>query len=203
MRLCRLLLLSAMFAAAGAAAANTAPLRPDEARRFVAGKLFSYSCFDGTRGVGRIYADGAVVGTMQAPGKPARFVAMPVGTIKVTSSSICASVRGSMFEPCFDVVQTSRTSFRGSISGLGFAYCDFVRRDPRVEMTSGTRAEPPKLRPTTTGAATQAAPTVVPATPQPTLAPGKAASAVTSQNLPPPSAAEVSAPVQAAVVTLE
>lgn len=204
MRLCRLLLLSAMFTAAGAVAANAAPLRPDEAKRFVAGKLFSYTCFDGTRGVGRIYADGAVVGTMQAPGKPARFVAMPVGTIKVTSSSICASLRGSLFEPCFDLVQTSRTSFRGSISGLGFAYCDFVRRDPRVEMTSGARdATPPKLRPTASGAATQAAPTAVPATPQPALAPEKAAPAVTSQNLPPPSAAEVSAPVQSAVVTLE
>jgi len=192
-----------MFAAAGAVAANAAPLRPDEAKRFVAGKLFSYTCFDGTRGVGRIYADGAVVGTMQAPGKPARFVAMPVGTIKVTSSSICASLRGSLFEPCFDLVQTSRTSFRGSISGLGFAYCDFVRRDPRVEMTSGARAAPLKLRPTTAGSATQSAPAVVPATPQPTLAPDKAAPSVTSEKLPPPSAAEVSAPVQSAVVTLE
>jgi hypothetical protein len=31
-----------------------------EARQFVVGKLFSYTCFDGTRGVARVHADGSV-----------------------------------------------------------------------------------------------------------------------------------------------
>lgn len=107
------------------------PLRPEEAKRFVAGKVFSYSCFDGTRGLGRIYADGSVIGTIQMPGKEARFIAMPTGTIRVSSTSICTSLRGALFQPCFEVVQTSSKSFRGSVSGLGFAYCDFVQHNPR------------------------------------------------------------------------
>jgi hypothetical protein len=203
MRMCRLILLTVVLALAAAVVAKAGPLRPDEAKRFVAGKLFAYNCFDGTRGVGRIYADGAVVGTLQAPGKPTRFVAMPIGTIRITSTSICASLRSALFEPCFDVVQTSRTSFRGSISGLGFAYCDFVRRDPRVELTGGARAAPLRLRPTAAGSATQSAPVAVPAKPQPELVPDKATPKAAPEKRPSPSAAEVSAPVQSAVVTYE
>ena len=30
----------------------------EEARRFVIGKLFTYSCFEGTRGQGRVLPDG-------------------------------------------------------------------------------------------------------------------------------------------------
>jgi hypothetical protein len=36
-----------------------------EARTFVVGKLFSYQCFEGTRGAGRIMENGAVAGTIQ------------------------------------------------------------------------------------------------------------------------------------------
>lgn len=134
MRKFRLLMLSVALVTTGvvtATAANAGQLRPDEARRFVAGKLFSYTCFDGTSGMGRIHADGSVIGTIQTRGRAARFVAMPQGTIQVTSNSICASLRGSMIQPCFNVEQTSSISFRGSVSGLGFAYCDFVRYNPR------------------------------------------------------------------------
>ena len=44
-------------------------MKPDEARRFVVGKPFSFNCFDGTVGAGRISADGSVAGTVrfQAP----------------------------------------------------------------------------------------------------------------------------------------
>lgn len=136
-------MLSIALATAGAVAATVAvagPLRPDEAKRFVAGKLFSYTCFDGTSGMGRIHADGSVIGTMQARGGAPRFVAMPSGTIRVSSSSICASLRGSLIQPCFDVVQTSSASFRGSVSGLGFAYCDFVRHNPRQNIRRPQRA---------------------------------------------------------------
>lgn len=121
-------------------------LKPEEARRFVAGKLFSYRCFDGTTGMGRISHDGAVAGTMRLSGKGAeRYMVLPANTLQVRGQSICASVKGLMFEPCFNVVRTSSRSFRGSIAGFNFAYCDFVRRNGRSEVvrTSATR---PALR---------------------------------------------------------
>jgi hypothetical protein len=37
---------------------------PEQARAFVVGKVFSYTCFEGTSGVGRIFPDGSVVGTI-------------------------------------------------------------------------------------------------------------------------------------------
>jgi hypothetical protein len=40
-------------------------LNADAARGFVVGKLFAFNCFDGSRGAGRIYGDGSVVGTIQ------------------------------------------------------------------------------------------------------------------------------------------
>ena len=43
----------------GAMPAQAGDMRADEARRFVAGKLFAYSCFEGTRGAGRIFNDGS------------------------------------------------------------------------------------------------------------------------------------------------
>ena len=112
-------------------------LKPTEAKRFIAGKYFSYSCFEGTTGAGRINADGSVVGTIQVRGSgPVRLVALPTGTIRVQPDSICASLRGMPFQPCFTIQQTDARSFRGALSGLGFAYCDFIRHNPRLEITS-------------------------------------------------------------------
>jgi hypothetical protein len=116
------------------APAAAAEMRPDEAKRFIAGKLFSYTCFDGTKGAGRIHADGSVVGTMQVNSGRMRFVAMPAGTIKLSSDSICASLPRAIIQPCFNVVQTSPSSFRGSLKALSFAYCDFVRHNPRMDL---------------------------------------------------------------------
>jgi hypothetical protein len=39
-------------------------------------------------------------------------------------------------EPCFNVDRTDQQSFRGSVSGLPFAYCDFVRRGPGTRTPS-------------------------------------------------------------------
>jgi hypothetical protein len=121
------------------APAAAAELKPDEARRFIAGKLFSYTCFDGTRGAGRIFADGSVVGTMQVNSGRVRFVALPAGTIRLTSDSICASLPRALFQPCFNVEKTSANSFRGSLRAFSFAYCDFVRHNPRLDLA---RSEP-------------------------------------------------------------
>jgi hypothetical protein len=101
-----------------------------EARAFVVGKLFTYQCFEGTRGAGRIMESGAVAGTVQFRGNGAtRYAMLPHNTIRVVGDRVCASVKGVPFEPCFNLIKTSHNSFRGSVSGMGFAYCDFVRRD--------------------------------------------------------------------------
>jgi hypothetical protein len=106
----------------------------EEARRFVAGKLFSYECFEGTRGVGRIYADGSVVGSIQFQGSgPVRYAHLPAGTLHVKNESICASLRGLPISPCFTLDKTSETSFRGAIYGMGFASCNFTRHSTHAE----------------------------------------------------------------------
>jgi len=140
-----ILILAAVVAAMPAAAGE---LRPEEAKHFIAGKHFSYSCFEGTAGTGRINADGSVAGTIQMRGSgPTHFVALPAGTVRVQPDSICASVRGMWFQPCFAVYQTGTKSFRGSISGLSFAYCDFTRRNPRLEISAPQPPSPPASAP--------------------------------------------------------
>jgi hypothetical protein len=115
----------ATLLAASLACAET--LSPDAARRFVAGKLFAFNCFDGSRGAGRIYGDGSVIGTVQFRGAgPVRSVWLPAGTLKVRGEAVCASLRGMAFEPCFHLEKLDERSFRGS--WMGFAYCDFTRR---------------------------------------------------------------------------
>jgi hypothetical protein len=117
----------------GAASAVAEELAPEQARAFVVGKLFSYTCFDGTVGMGRVFSDGSVVGTIRPGGQSqVRFAALPAGTIKVSSNSVCAHLAGLPIEPCFRVQRLDYRSFRGSISGLSFAYCDFYQRNPRT-----------------------------------------------------------------------
>src|SRR5262249_26262492 len=111
----------------------TAPTAAEEmsasqAHRFVAGKLFEVSCFDGTRALGRIDGDGAVIGSIQLRGTgPERSASLPAGTLKIHGAAVCASLRGIPFEPCFKLDRTSDHSFRGSVVGLGYAYCDFAQ----------------------------------------------------------------------------
>lgn len=112
-------------------------LRPEEAKRFIAGKLFAFNCFEGTRGAGRIQADGSVAGSIQIGGSgPMRQVRLPAGTLQVKPEAVCASMKGLPFQPCFNLQKTDKASFRGSISGLGFAYCDFNRKSGRVDLAS-------------------------------------------------------------------
>jgi hypothetical protein len=107
-------------------------LNVESARQFVLGKLFAFNCFEGTRGAGRIYSDGSVAGTVQFGGSgPVRFVVLPAGTVRAQGEAVCASVNGIPFQPCFNLDKTDPQSFRGSVSGLRFAYCDFTRRNNR------------------------------------------------------------------------
>src|SRR5262249_53282651 len=119
--------------------ATAAEMKPEDAKRFVSRQLFSYTCFEGTTGQGRIHADGSIIGTISIRGTaPPRYVVLPANTIRIQPDSICASVRGVAFQPCFNVQMTSQSSFRGSLSGFGFAYCDFVRVNSRVQMAKST-----------------------------------------------------------------
>ena len=123
----------ALAALAAVIPAEAGELRPEQAKAFVAGKMFAYTCFEGTTGAGRIMADGSVVGTIRVRGTgPMHYVTLPPNTIRVNQAGICASVRGLPMEPCFNVYQVDNNRFRGSLAGMSFAYCDFVRRDGRV-----------------------------------------------------------------------
>src|SRR5215510_5094769 len=111
--LTRLAMVVLILLAAGSAFAES--LTPEAARRFVAGKLFAFNCFDGSRGTGRIYGDGSVIGTIQSRGVgPMRAVWLPAGTLVVKGESVCASLKGMPFEPCFNLDKIDDRSFRGS-----------------------------------------------------------------------------------------
>ena len=104
-------------------------LKADAAQRFVMGKFFEFSCFDGSRGAGRIYGDGSVIGTIQIHGTgPVQSVSLPSGTLKIKGEAICASLERMPIQPCFNVNKVDDQRFRGSVLGLNFAYCDFTRR---------------------------------------------------------------------------
>src|SRR5437764_14507603 len=102
-----------------AISARAEVLSPEAARRFVTGKLFAFNCFDGSRGAGRIYGDGSVVGTIQLQGSgPVDSIRLPARTLQVKGEAVCALLSGIPIEPCFNLNRTNDQSFRGSISGL-------------------------------------------------------------------------------------
>jgi hypothetical protein len=112
-------------------------MKADEARKFVVGKLFTYNCFEGTKGAGRINHDGSVAGTIQFQGSgPVRYAVLPANTLRTKGEQVCASLKGLPFEPCFNLQKTSGESFRGSVSGMTFAACEFKRRGGRAEFAN-------------------------------------------------------------------
>jgi hypothetical protein len=116
-------------------------LGPDQARAFIVDKLLEYSCFDGTTGRGRIFPDGSVVGTIQVRDQ-VRFASLPPGTIRVDGTAICAHLAGLPITPCFKVQKIDHRSFRGSVAGLDFAYCDFYQRKPRSKLVNNSPKPP-------------------------------------------------------------
>ena len=75
-------------------------MTPEHARRFVVGKVFAYTCFEGTTGAGRILSDGSVAGTLQMQGKgPVRRPALPAGKKMLSPDELGRVFRAQMAGP--------------------------------------------------------------------------------------------------------
>jgi hypothetical protein len=121
-------------------------MNADEARRFVSGKVFAFTCFDGTRGAGRILDDMGAMGSVQFSGAgPVRHLRLPGNTLQVRGQAVCASIKGIPFEPCFNLDKKDEVSFRGSVSGMGFAYCDFHHQGAAQMLMARALARPRSL----------------------------------------------------------
>jgi hypothetical protein len=145
--------LGAVTAGAVIAPALAGMMTADEARRFVAGKVFAFTCFDGTRGAGRFLDDMGVAGAVQFSGSgPVRHLRLPGNTLQIRGQAVCASIRGLPFEPCFNLDRKDDRNFRGSVSGMGFAYCDFHHQGAAQMLMARAVARPRSLhRPEQTG----------------------------------------------------
>jgi hypothetical protein len=140
--------LGAFTAAAMVAPALAGMMTADEARRFVAGKVFAFSCADGTRGTGRILDDFGAAGAVQFNGAGAvRHVRLPGNTLQIRGQAVCASIKGLPFEPCFNLDKRDERSFRGSVSGMGFAYCDFRHQGAQQMLMARSVSRPRSLQP--------------------------------------------------------
>jgi hypothetical protein len=122
-------------------------MNADEARRFVAGKIFAFTCFDGTRGAGRVLDDLGAAGSIQFSGSgPIRHVRLPGNQLQIRGQAVCASIKGLPFEPCFNIDKRDDRSFRGSVSGMGFAYCDFRHQGASQMLMARSVARPRSLQ---------------------------------------------------------
>jgi hypothetical protein len=140
--------LGALTAGAVIAPVLAGQMNADEARKFVAGKVFAFTCFDGTRGAGRVLDDGGAAGAVQISGSgPVRHVRLPGNTLQVRGEAICASIKGIPFEPCFNLDKKDERNFRGSVSGMGFAYCDFRHQGVAQMLLARAVARPRSLHP--------------------------------------------------------
>lgn len=140
------LVLGTVMASATVAPALAGMMTADEARRFVAGKVFAFTCFDGTRGAGRILDDLGATGAVQFSGSgPVRHIRLPGNTLQIRGQAVCASLKGVPFEPCFNLDKRDDRSFRGSVSGMGFAYCDFRHQGGMQMLMARAAARPRSL----------------------------------------------------------
>jgi hypothetical protein len=140
------LVLGAVTASAMIVPALAGSMNADEARRFVNGKVFAFTCFDGTRGTGRILDDLGAAGSVQFAGSgPIRHVRLPGNTLQIRGQAVCASIKGLPFEPCFNLDKRDDRSFRGSVSGMGFAYCDFRHQGASQMLMARSVARPRSL----------------------------------------------------------
>src|ERR1035441_9220118 len=109
--------LGAVVAGAAITSAWAGQMNAEEARTFVSGKVFAFTCFDGTRGAGRVLDDGGAAGAVQFSGSgPVRHIRLPGNTLQVRGQAVCASIKGIPFEPCFNIDRSEERNFRGSVS---------------------------------------------------------------------------------------
>ena len=142
------LVLGAVAAGTVIVPALAGQMNADEARKFVAGKVFAFTCFDGTRGAGRVLDDMGATGAVQFSGAgPVRHLRLPGNTLQVRGQAVCASIKGIPFEPCFNLDKKDERSFRGSVSGMGFAYCDFRHQGAAQMLMARAVARPRSLHP--------------------------------------------------------
>ena len=140
------LVLGAVTAGAMMVPALAGMMNADEARKFVSGKVFAFTCFDGTRGAGRVMDDLGAAGSIQFSGAgPVRHVRLPGNTLQIRGQAVCASIKGLPFEPCFNLDKRDDRSFRGSVSGMGFAYCDFRHQGAQQMLMARSVARPRSL----------------------------------------------------------
>jgi hypothetical protein len=140
------LVLGAVTATAMIVPALAGSMNADEARRFVTGKVFAFTCFDGTRGAGRVLDDLGAAGSIQFSGSgPIRHMRLPGNTLQIRGQAVCASIKGLPFEPCFNLDKRDDRSFRGSVSGMGFAYCDFRHQGASQMLMARSVARPRSL----------------------------------------------------------
>jgi hypothetical protein len=140
--------LGAVAAGALAVPVLAGQMNAEEARKFVAGKVFAFTCFDGTRGAGRVLDDMGATGAVQFSGSgPIRHLRLPGNTLQIRGQAVCASLKGIPFEPCFNLDKKDERSFRGSVSGMGFAYCDFHHQGAAQMLMARAVAHPRSLHP--------------------------------------------------------
>ena len=140
------LVLGAVTAASMVVPALAGMMNADEARKFVSGKVFAFTCFDGTRGAGRVLDDLGAAGSIQFSGAgPIRHVRLPGNTLQIRGQAVCASIKGLPFEPCFNLDKRDERTFRGSVSGMGFAYCDFRHQGAAQMLMARAVARPRSL----------------------------------------------------------
>src|SRR6201985_2087443 len=73
----------------------------EEARKVVSGKGVAFTCFDGTRGAGRVLDDMGATGAVQFNGSgPVRHLRLPGNTLQIRGQAVCASIKGIPVGPC-------------------------------------------------------------------------------------------------------
>jgi hypothetical protein len=132
---CALFAVAALWAAMPVAAGN---MGADEARQFVVGNPFSFTCFEGTSGEGRVNADGSAGGVIRLGGSGVpQYATLPPGTLRLRGDAICALISGLPFEVCFDLDRTGAKSFRGSVAAMNpLASCHFTKQSTRAGSTN-------------------------------------------------------------------
>jgi len=78
---------------------------------------------------------------------PVRHMRLPGNTLQVRGQAVCASLKGVPFEPCFNLDKRDERNFRGSVSGMSFAYCDFRHQGAAQMLMARAVARPRSLHP--------------------------------------------------------